>query len=68
MSLTKLIRKLPMFKAMDRREDEIFAQEDGIHPVEDSPERFEIMREKVKRANPLGGTSDETVGHSEVPA
>lgn len=49
MSLSKLIRKLPMFKAMDRMEDEIFAQADGVHPVEDSPERFEIMREKIKR-------------------
>jgi Pyruvate/2-oxoacid:ferredoxin oxidoreductase delta subunit len=49
MSLTKLIRKLPMFKAMDRMEDEIHARTDVVHPVEDSPERFEIMREKIKR-------------------
>jgi hypothetical protein len=30
-------------------EDEIFAQADGVHLVEDSPERIEIMREKIKR-------------------
>ena len=49
MSLTKMIRKLPMFKTMDRMEDEVFARKDVIHPSEGSPERFEIMREKIKR-------------------
>ena len=49
MSLTKMIRKLPMFKAMDRMEDELHAREDVVHPAEDSPERFEIVREKIKR-------------------
>lgn len=49
MSLTKMIRKLPMFKAMDRMEDELYARKDVVHPAEDSPERFEIMREKIKR-------------------
>ncbi|UCF62457.1 MAG: epoxyqueuosine reductase [Anaerolineaceae bacterium] len=49
MSLTKMIRKSPMFSAMDRMEDELYARNDVVHPVEDSPERFEIVREKIKR-------------------
>jgi epoxyqueuosine reductase len=49
MSMTMLIRKLPMFKAMDRMEDELHARNDVLHPAGDSPERFEIMREKIKR-------------------
>jgi hypothetical protein len=54
MPLSKLIRKLPAFKAMDRMEDEIHARDDVFHPVDTSPERFEIMREKIKRG---GGRS-----------
>jgi ferredoxin len=38
-----------MFKNVDRMEDEIHARQDVIHPVEDSPIRFEIMRETVNR-------------------
>jgi ferredoxin len=49
MSLSQMIRKMPMFRAMDRLEDELHAREDVLHPAEDSPERFEILREKLKR-------------------
>ena len=49
MSLVMNFRKLPMFKNIDRMEDELHAREDVLHPVEDSPVRFEIMRETVKR-------------------
>ena len=49
MSITLQMYKLPMFKNIDRMEDELFAQEDMIHPNEDSPLRFEIMRERLKR-------------------
>jgi Pyruvate/2-oxoacid:ferredoxin oxidoreductase delta subunit len=49
MSITNAFRKLPMFKNIDRLEDELFARKDMIHAVEDSPVRFEIMREMVKR-------------------
>jgi NAD-dependent dihydropyrimidine dehydrogenase PreA subunit len=49
MSLAKMIRKLPMFKNIDRMEEELYARKDVIHPAGDSPERFEIMREKIKR-------------------
>jgi epoxyqueuosine reductase len=49
MSFAMNIRKLPMFKNVDRMENEIYAREDVIHPTEDSPERFEIIRETVKR-------------------
>jgi epoxyqueuosine reductase len=49
MSLSKVIRKLPMFKGIDRMEDELYARKDVVHPAEDSPERFEIVREKIKR-------------------
>jgi ferredoxin len=44
------IRKLPMFKNVDRMEDELYARPDGLHPAEDSPVRFEIIREAVKRS------------------
>ena len=49
MSLTTNFRKLPMFKNVDRMEDELHTRQDVLHPVEDSPVRFEIMREMVKR-------------------
>jgi len=49
MSLTTNFRKLPMFKNIDRMEGELHARQDVLHPVEDSPVRFEIMREMVKR-------------------
>jgi len=49
MSLTMNIRRLPMFKNVHRMEDELHARQDVVHPVEDSPVRFEIMRETVKR-------------------
>jgi epoxyqueuosine reductase len=49
MSVTMMIRKLPMFKAIDRMEDELHARIDVVHPAEDSPERFEIMRAMIKQ-------------------
>ena len=49
MSFTMNIRKLPMFKNVKRMEDALYARQDVFHPVEDSPVRFEIMQETVKR-------------------
>jgi epoxyqueuosine reductase len=49
MSFITNFRKLPMFKNIDRMEDELHARQDVLHPLEDSPVRFEIMRETVKR-------------------
>ena len=43
------IRRIPMFKNIDRMEDELYARQDVIHPLEDSPVRFEIVSESVKR-------------------
>ena len=49
MSITMNIRRIPMFKNIDRMEDELYARQDVIHPLEDSPVRFEIVSESVKR-------------------
>ena len=49
MSITMRFRKIPMFKNIDRMEDELHARHDVLHPIDDSPVRFEIMRETVKR-------------------
>jgi ferredoxin len=38
-----------MFKNIDRMEEELHARQDMLHPTEDSPVRFEIIREAVKR-------------------
>ena len=50
MPITVNIRKLPMFQNVDRMEDALHDRQDVIHPVADSPTRFEIMRETIKRA------------------
>ena len=49
MSLTMLFRKSAMFKKVDKLEDAVSTRKDVIRPADDSPERFEIMRETLKR-------------------
>ena len=49
MSLTRKFAQTPMFKAIDRMEDELFERQDVVHPAKESPERFEIVREMIKR-------------------
>ena len=43
------IRQLPLFTNMDKLENEIYSRPGMIHGDADSPVRFEIMRETVKR-------------------
>ncbi len=49
MSIASLLSKSPLFATLDRLEDELFARPDGIHPTGESPVRFEIMKETMKR-------------------
>ncbi|MGD8813599.1 MAG: reductive dehalogenase domain-containing protein [Anaerolineales bacterium] len=46
--ITHRIARLRTFKAIDRMENELHQRPDGLHPTEDSPERFEIVRERLK--------------------
>lgn len=48
-SLTRKLSKTKMFTASDRMEAELFARTDVIHPTDESPVRFEIMKETMKR-------------------
>ena len=48
-ALTRKLSKTKMFTATDRMEDDLFAREDVIHPTAESPVRFEIMKETLKR-------------------
>ena len=48
-ALTRLLTKTKMFTATDRLEDELFARTDFIHSTGESPVRFEIMKEILKR-------------------
>ena len=48
-ALTRRLSKTKMFTATDRLEEEMFARTDFIHPTGESPERFEIMKETLKR-------------------
>ena len=48
MPITHHLARLRTFKAIDRMEDELHQCRDVLHPVEDSPERFEIVRERLK--------------------
>ena len=48
-ALSRQLTKTKMFTATDRLEDELFACTDVIHPTEESPLRFEIMKESMKR-------------------
>ncbi len=48
-ALTRKLSKTKMFTATDRIEDALFASEDVIHPTAESPVRFEIMKETMKR-------------------
>ncbi len=43
------LKKPPMFTYIDRAEDELYTREDTLHPVDESPVRFEIMKETLKR-------------------
>lgn len=49
MAIAGIIRRLPMFKSIDRMEDDLHERADFLHANANSPERFEIMREKIKR-------------------
>lgn len=48
-AFTRKLSKTKLFTATDRMEDELFARPDVIHPTDESPTRFEIMKESVKR-------------------
>ena len=48
-AITRKLSQTKLFTATDRMEDELFAQRDVIHPDEESPVRFEIMKETMKR-------------------
>lgn len=45
----RLIAKTPLFTAIDRMEDELHARVDTLHPMDESPVRFEILTEILKR-------------------
>lgn len=49
MSISRRIAVSPMFTAVDRMEDELYARSDVIHSNDESPVRFEIMKETMKR-------------------
>jgi hypothetical protein len=49
MSLTGLLIKTPMFTVIDDMEDELFARSDVLHPTEESPVRFKIIKETILR-------------------
>ena len=44
MSIASLLSKTPMFKTLDRLEDDLFARADGLHPTSISPVRFAIKK------------------------
>jgi epoxyqueuosine reductase len=48
MSLTKQLGRTRLFTEIDFLEDKLAARDDAIHPVPESPIRFEIMRERLK--------------------
>jgi epoxyqueuosine reductase len=48
MPITHRLARLRTFKAIDRMEDELHQRRDVMQPSEDSPERFEIVRERLK--------------------
>ena len=48
-ALTRKLSKTKLFTATDRMEDELFTKENVIHPTAESPVRFEIMKETLKR-------------------
>ncbi|MCJ7717923.1 MAG: hypothetical protein MUO54_15585 [Anaerolineales bacterium] len=48
MSLTRQLGRTRFFKEVDQLEDRLAAREDVIQPVENSPIRFEIMKERLK--------------------
>ena len=49
MSLTKKISKTRIFTVVDTLEDELSAKKDLIQPTAESPVRFEILKERLKR-------------------
>jgi epoxyqueuosine reductase len=49
MNARDILTKLPMLAALDRLEDALFARPDVLHPTGESPVRFEIMKEGLKR-------------------
>ena len=49
MSIVRKIAISPLFTGIDRMEDDLFARVDSVHPNEDSPVRFEITKELLKR-------------------
>jgi Pyruvate/2-oxoacid:ferredoxin oxidoreductase delta subunit len=51
MTFANILRKSPMFTAVYQLEDELFAREDVVHPTGESPVRFEIVKEFVKRGS-----------------
>lgn len=51
MSIASKLARSSMFKAIDRLEDELFSRSDVVHPTDESPVRFEIVKEFMKRGS-----------------
>ena len=51
LSLIRNLAKTPLFTSIDRLEDELVARSDVVHANKQSPERFEIIRENLKRSS-----------------
>lgn len=49
MSFAGKLANTRMFKDINRWEDELFTNPDGLHPTSESPIRFEIIKETLKR-------------------
>lgn len=49
MALSTLLRKSPMFTTVERLENDLSSRSDVIHPTEESPIRFDIVKESMKR-------------------
>jgi ferredoxin len=49
MSVTRKFSKTPFFSVVDTLEDALHARTDVIHPADESPLRFEITKETMKR-------------------
>lgn len=48
-ALTRKLANTKLFTATDRMEEALFARQDTIHPTDESPLRFEIMKETLIR-------------------
>jgi hypothetical protein len=49
MSFVYKLTNTRLFKDIDRMEDKLFNRPDGLHPNRESPVRFEIIQETMKR-------------------